>query len=190
MLQLAFYPPTPPSYDVRAHSDGSGQLFIQPLERGYPRVPNAQVSAAVSAVDRRQQPRCSAWPTAGTWCAAAAARPHRGGAMAGVELLPYFACAPYRPSPECTHWPQLHSACLLLWVPPQVEWVDVPRRREGGGGGRVVTAFLPFRDARGRPARATVLYSHGNAVDLGQVMPLYRWGAGRGRRVPQQLVWR
>ncbi|KIZ02166.1 hypothetical protein MNEG_5795, partial [Monoraphidium neglectum] len=57
-----------------------------------------------------------------------------------------------------------------------VEWLDVPRRREGGGGGRILTAFLPFRDARGRAARATLLYSHGNAVDLGQMMPVYRWG--------------
>ena len=64
----------------------------------------------------------------------------------------------------------------------QVEWVEVPRRREGGGGGRIVTAHLPFRDSGGRPARATVLYSHGNAVDLGQVMPLYRSGFVRRRQ--------
>ncbi|GBF97745.1 hypothetical protein Rsub_10909 [Raphidocelis subcapitata] len=95
--KLAFYPPTPPSYAVRPHADGSGQLYIAPLERGYPRVPSARV-----------------------------------------------------------------------------EWVDVPRRREGGGGTRVLTSFLPYRDARGRPARATLLHSHGNAVDLGQMMPIYR----------------
>ena len=32
--QLAFYPPTPPSYAVRPHADGTGQLYIAPLERG------------------------------------------------------------------------------------------------------------------------------------------------------------
>lgn len=96
--KLAFYPPTPSSYAILTHNDGTGQLYVQPRERGYPRVPNALV-----------------------------------------------------------------------------EWVDVPRRREGGGGtGRVPTAFLAFRDAAGRRARCTLLYSHGNAVDLGQMLPVFR----------------
>jgi hypothetical protein len=97
--KLAFYPPSPPTYSVRAHADSGGtELYIQPHARGYPRVPSARV-----------------------------------------------------------------------------EWIDVPRRKEGGGGTRLLTAFVAQRDAKGRaPARATLLFSHGNAVDLGQMLPVCR----------------
>lgn len=43
-----------------------------------------------------------------------------------------------------------------------------------------MTAYIPFRDARGKQARCTFLYSHGNAVDLGQMLPVYRWGCAGG----------
>uniref|UniRef100_A0A383W7Y1 Serine aminopeptidase S33 domain-containing protein n=1 Tax=Tetradesmus obliquus TaxID=3088 RepID=A0A383W7Y1_TETOB len=89
--RLAFFPPTPPSYTVEEHKDSTGQLYIQPVERGYQRVPSARV-----------------------------------------------------------HWLQTEQ------------------------GNRIITAFVPFFDGRGTMARLTILYSHGNAVDLGQMLPVYK----------------
>lgn len=43
-----------------------------------------------------------------------------------------------------------------------------------GGGQQIVTAFCPFKQAGGSLAKITILYSHGNAVDLGQMLPVYR----------------
>jgi len=31
--KLAFFPPTPPSYTVEEHQDGTGELYIQPVDR-------------------------------------------------------------------------------------------------------------------------------------------------------------
>jgi hypothetical protein len=31
--KLAFFPPTPPSYVVEEHKDGTGELYIQPVDR-------------------------------------------------------------------------------------------------------------------------------------------------------------
>jgi hypothetical protein len=53
------------------------------------------------------------------------------------------------------------DALLQRVLNARVGVIDVPRRREGGGGSRIVTAFIPFRDAKGKPARCTLLYSHG-----------------------------
>eukprot|EP00882_Tetradesmus_deserticola_P011071 GHRQ01011706.1.p1 GENE.GHRQ01011706.1~~GHRQ01011706.1.p1 ORF type:complete len:144 (+),score=57.74 GHRQ01011706.1:347-778(+) len=89
--RLAFFPPTPPSYTVEQHKDATGQLYIQPVERGYQRVPSARV-----------------------------------------------------------HWLQTEH------------------------GNRIISAFVPFFDGRGSMARLTLLYSHGNAVDLGQMLPVYK----------------
>jgi hypothetical protein len=41
-------------------------------------------------------------------------------------------------------------------------------------GNRIISAFVPFLDGRGAMARLTILYSHGNAVDLGQMLPVYK----------------
>lgn len=35
--KLAFFPPTPASYRVEEHKDGTGQLYIQPVDRWAPR---------------------------------------------------------------------------------------------------------------------------------------------------------
>ncbi len=35
---------------------------------------------------------------------------------------------------------------------------------------QIVAAYVPYR-RRGQPVRPTLLFSHGNAVDLGQMMP-------------------
>ncbi|KAF8064605.1 abhd17c [Scenedesmus sp. PABB004] len=89
--RLAFFPPDPPSYSVQEHRDGSGQLYIQPLDRSYQRVTSARVA-----------------------------------------------------------------------------WLDT------ASGSRIVSAFVPHLDGRGGRARTTLLYSHGNAVDLGQMLPVFR----------------
>jgi len=38
----------------------------------------------------------------------------------------------------------------------------------------IVTAFVPFKRS-GQRVRPTILFSHGNAVDLGQMLPFYRF---------------
>mmetsp|Transcript_46875 Transcript_46875/g.119584 ORF Transcript_46875/g.119584 Transcript_46875/m.119584 type:complete len:286 (+) Transcript_46875:487-1344(+) len=54
---------------------------------------------------------------------------------------------------------------------PDVEVFRLPtkRRKEGGGGETVLCCYM-----RHRAAKLTLLYSHGNAVDLGQMQPFYR----------------
>lgn len=44
-----------------------------------------------------------------------------------------------------------------------------------GGGTKIVTAFFPYTHrSTGQRAKLTILYSHGNAVDLGHMLPVYR----------------
>jgi hypothetical protein len=52
----------------------------------------------------------------------------------------------------------------------RVRWVTTAQ------GNGIVSAFVPFQDGRGNAAAAplTLLYSHGNAVDLGQMLPVFR----------------
>ena len=38
---------------------------------------------------------------------------------------------------------------------------------------QIVAAYVPYQ-RRGQPVRPTMLFSHGNAVDLGQMMPFYK----------------
>lgn len=48
-----------------------------------------------------------------------------------------------------------------------------PTKKGGHGGGTtIVTAFVPHRWTSA--GKMTILYSHGNAVDLGQMLPVYR----------------
>lgn len=42
-----------------------------------------------------------------------------------------------------------------------------------GDDGRIVAAFVDY-NSRGRRTKRTLLFSHGNAVDLGQMLPFYR----------------
>lgn len=48
--------------------------------------------------------------------------------------------------------------------------ISTPRLKAGGGGQEIVAAWIPCRNSA---ERTTILYSHPNAVDLGQVLPLY-----------------
>lgn len=62
----------------------------------------------------------------------------------------------------------------------RVRMVRTPLLPDGGGGQEIVTAFLAYKDARARGTSTTLLCSHGNAVDLGQMLPLYRCGRRKG----------
>lgn len=53
------------------------------------------------------------------------------------------------------------------------------------GGGRngkhaetIVAAYIPYTSA-GRETKRTILFSHGNAVDLGQMLPFYRYSCSQ-----------
>eukprot|EP00878_Enallax_costatus_P040049 GHUV01046025.1.p1 GENE.GHUV01046025.1~~GHUV01046025.1.p1 ORF type:complete len:264 (+),score=58.11 GHUV01046025.1:890-1681(+) len=51
----------------------------------------------------------------------------------------------------------------------RVHWLQTSQ------GNRIISAFVPYADGRGSArAKLTVLYSHGNAVDLGQMLPVYK----------------
>eukprot|EP00879_Flechtneria_rotunda_P013371 GHRR01013961.1.p1 GENE.GHRR01013961.1~~GHRR01013961.1.p1 ORF type:complete len:221 (+),score=47.03 GHRR01013961.1:532-1194(+) len=51
----------------------------------------------------------------------------------------------------------------------RVRWLETRQ------GHRIISAFLPYMDGRGgSQASTTLLYSHGNAVDLGQMLPVFR----------------
>lgn len=96
--KLAFFPPTPSSYDVKEHKDGTRELYIQPVNPDYPKV--------------------------------------------------------------------LRCKVVRLHTKPN---------KQGGGNTNIVCAYYPCRDKlSGSRAKLTVLYSHGNAVDLGQMLPIYR----------------
>ncbi|KXZ53545.1 hypothetical protein GPECTOR_7g995 [Gonium pectorale] len=125
--RLAFFPPSPPTYAVCEHPDGTGDKYLQPLAPDVPKVLQAK-----------------------------------------VKVIP------------------------------------VPPLKRGGGGTQIVTAFFRYggghassgstkagtahaaaaaasasassaaqTTSSGRP-RLTLLYSHGNAVDLGHMLPVYR----------------
>ncbi|PNW86031.1 hypothetical protein CHLRE_03g207041v5 [Chlamydomonas reinhardtii] len=117
--RLAFFPPTPATYAVREHQDGTGEQFIQPLSPDVPKV----------------------------------------------------------------------LQCKVRVIP-------VPALKRGGGGTSIVTAFFRYGShsrssnassgaagsasaaaavaAAAASNRLTLLYSHGNAVDLGHMLPVYR----------------
>lgn len=66
----------------------------------------------------------------------------------------------------------LAFAGRLIFMPPPSSYVegDIPFRRIGvGGGDSVAVLHLP-----GDSAHHTILYSHGNAEDLGHVLPVLR----------------
>mmetsp|Transcript_12822 Transcript_12822/g.27721 ORF Transcript_12822/g.27721 Transcript_12822/m.27721 type:complete len:329 (-) Transcript_12822:518-1504(-) len=91
--KLAFFPPNPPTYEVREHQDGSGELYVQPTTLDVPKVLQCTVKKLTTK----------------------------------------------------------------------------PTKKGEGGGSEIITAFVPHRSAT-----ITILYSHGNAVDLGQMLPVYR----------------
>lgn len=90
--KLAFFPPSPPSYQVRAHDDNPDELYISPMFPGIRKVLDCEVVRLNT-------------------------RPIRG----------------------------------------------------GGGNSKIVVAWVPYKGVV--PA---MLFSHGNAVDLGQMLPFYR----------------
>ena len=70
------------------------------------------------------------------------------------------------------------TACVRRDVPRvlQCEVFRLPtgsRQRGSPDSNQIVAAYVPF-SRRGQPVRPTVLFSHGNAVDLGQMMPFYK----------------
>ncbi|GFH25834.1 hydrolase_4 domain-containing protein, partial [Haematococcus lacustris] len=52
----------------------------------------------------------------------------------------------------------------------QLHTAPTPKSKQGGGSD-IVTAFVPCKNSS---TALTILYSHGNAVDLGQMLPVYR----------------
>jgi hypothetical protein len=57
-------------------------------------------------------------------------------------------------------------SCTVLRIP-------TGSRRKGVPAEFIVGAFIPYTSA-GRESKRTILFSHGNAVDLGQMLPFYR----------------
>jgi hypothetical protein len=56
-----------------------------------------------------------------------------------------------------------------------VKKLKTKKRRGGGGGDEIIAAFIPYIPRNGtKRVDTTILYSHGNAVDLGQLMPFYK----------------
>ena len=56
-----------------------------------------------------------------------------------------------------------------------VKRIRTKETKEGHGGpSEVVTAYVPYKWKSSNPAKITILYSHGNAVDLGQMLPVYK----------------
>lgn len=93
--KMAFFPPQPPTYAVREHSDAPGELYLQPLLEGCRKVLQCKV-------------------------------------------------------------------------------IMVERKPIGKGeDGQIVAAFVDY-NSRGCKTPRTLLFSHGNAVDLGQMLPFYR----------------
>lgn len=52
----------------------------------------------------------------------------------------------------------------------EVVWLDTMPIRGGGGNTQIVAAWVPYKTVV-----PTMLFSHGNAVDLGQMLPFYRF---------------
>lgn len=56
-----------------------------------------------------------------------------------------------------------------------VFYVDTEPTKHGGGNTKVICARVPYRPPGGINRRIfTLLYSHGNAVDLGQTLPFLK----------------
>eukprot|EP00210_Caulerpa_lentillifera_P006389 g6103.t1 len=97
--KLAFFPPTPPTYEVRQHDDNTGALYIHPT-----------VSYLSRVVD-----------------------------------------------------------CDVFWVNYK------HKKKQISSTNRIIATRVPYRHPGGLKRRTlTVLYSHGNAVDLGQSMPFLK----------------
>lgn len=67
---------------------------------------------------------------------------------------------PCNPALSCRSYQRVTSA--------RVRWLHTSQ------GNSIISAFVPYQDGRGNAARLTLLYSHGNAVDLGQMLPVYK----------------
>ena len=53
----------------------------------------------------------------------------------------------------------------------QVLKLDTKPVRGGGGNTQIIAVWIPYKTVT-----PTMLFSHGNAVDLGQMLPFYRSG--------------
>lgn len=60
------------------------------------------------------------------------------------------------------------TVCRLAACPIKLYSTSTPRMPDGGGDGRIVLAWIPFD---GTQSSHTILYSHPNALDLGQCIP-------------------
>ena len=58
----------------------------------------------------------------------------------------------------------------------EVVRLDTKPVRGGGGNTQIIVAWVPYKTVV-----PTLLFSHGNAVDLGQMLPFYRSAAGQSR---------
>ncbi|GFR40567.1 hypothetical protein Agub_g1144 [Astrephomene gubernaculifera] len=119
--RLAFFPPQPPTYDVREHQDGTGELYLHPLAPDVPRVPQCKVKVIPVPPLKR------------------------GGGSTRV-VTAFFRYG--------SHGSSSKAAAAAT-------------------GGSAVSSPQPQR-AQQQQERLTLLYSHGNAVDLGHMLPVYR----------------
>lgn len=57
-----------------------------------------------------------------------------------------------------------------------MEVIETKRRKGGGGNTEIVFARVPYHPPGGvsKGRTLTVLYSHANAVDLGQMLPFFK----------------
>lgn len=85
----------------------------------------------------------------------------------------------FPPSPPSYSLARHGDGAGELYVKPQNEGARaipgakvhrLPTGKGGVGGDVIVAAYIP---SPGPPTRFTVLHSHGNAVDLGQMLPVY-----------------
>ncbi len=89
-----------------------------------------------------------------------------------VLLVEHLASASYVP-PACMHAHNVitSSACreIRKVLNCEVLYLDTKPHRGGGGNTKIVVAWVPYKTVA-----PTMLFSHGNAVDLGQMLPFYR----------------
>ena len=96
------------------------------------------------------------------------------------ESPPPLALTHLHPPSSLSLPQQLLPRCLLRDFPKilsckvaKLQTQPLPKKG-GGGGSEIVTAFCPYKPQGGGIAKITMLYSHGNAVDLGQMLPVFR----------------
>lgn len=147
--KLAFFPPVPPSYEVSLTQVVRSLCVVAKIVLQLYGLPLWRLIAICRSKATMTDQTSSTFPLY--------TRERRGNCV----LVQYDRLRLYTPPFYCRQVRKVLNC--------EVVRLDTKPIRGGGGNTQIVAAWVPYKTVV-----PTMLFSHGNAVDLGQMLPFYR----------------